>query len=145
MRRKDLRALGWAVAFLACIFLLAGNATAQQRTGQQPVTGQQTPLTPSPGNGPLIPSPGTASAAQTPPSGLSGAAGAVSALPDASDVGICQCIADRTTRRLSCLSSAAACQSTCASTHFAFTPHAIYSCANATTPESASAVMSPSR
>ncbi|HEX3952064.1 MAG TPA: hypothetical protein VHW90_00735, partial [Stellaceae bacterium] len=38
--------------------------------------------------------------------------------------GICQCIADQTARRLSCMSSAEACQTTCGS-HYAFVPHAV--------------------
>jgi len=137
MRRTDFRGLVRALALIVCCVLLPSIAAAQPRTAQQPVATQQTPMTPSPGD--AVPS------TQTPQSGLSGAAGPVSALTDAGDAGICQCIADRTTRRLSCLSSAAACQSNCASTHYAFTPHAIYSCATATTLDSTSSVMSPSR
>ena len=39
-------------------------------------------------------------------------------------IGLCQCIADRTKRNISCLSSAAQCQSSCASTHYSFVPFA---------------------
>jgi hypothetical protein len=39
-------------------------------------------------------------------------------------IGLCQCIADRSKRNISCLSSADQCQSTCASTHYSFVPFA---------------------
>ncbi len=39
-------------------------------------------------------------------------------------VGLCQCIADRTERRFSCLSSPQECQATCASTVYSFVPRA---------------------
>jgi hypothetical protein len=38
--------------------------------------------------------------------------------------GLCQCIADRSKRNISCLSSVDQCQSTCASTHYSFVPFA---------------------
>lgn len=38
--------------------------------------------------------------------------------------GLCQCIADRSKRNISCLSSVEQCQSACASTHYSFLPFA---------------------
>jgi len=39
-------------------------------------------------------------------------------------IGLCQCIADRSKRNISCLSSAEQCQSTCATAHYSFVPFA---------------------
>jgi hypothetical protein len=39
-------------------------------------------------------------------------------------IGLCQCLADRSKRNITCLSSADQCQATCASTHYSFVPFA---------------------
>jgi hypothetical protein len=39
-------------------------------------------------------------------------------------IGLCQCIADRSKRAISCLSSADQCQSACATSHYSFIPFA---------------------
>ncbi|MBV9826410.1 MAG: hypothetical protein JO001_12135 [Alphaproteobacteria bacterium] len=158
MRGIVSRLLGLTIIVLAA-FALVGAALAQPRGAVAPVAGQQAPM-----------SPGTAGSASglataprgnnvVPPGSLPTAvapdANGGNAMPATGDLGICQCIADRTTRTLSCLGSAAECQSTCASTHFAYTPHAIYSCAAPGTvpagrsppaaPQSASAATSSGR
>lgn len=43
--------------------------------------------------------------------------------PGGGIIGLCQCIADRTARRFSCLSSPQECESSCASNHYSFVPH----------------------
>jgi hypothetical protein len=45
---------------------------------------------------------------------------------------LCQCIADHDAIRMSCLGSATACQSVCASTHYSYRPNAEFSCSAAT-------------
>jgi hypothetical protein len=61
----------------------------------------------------------TRPAAPVPPAPVA----AASTMPQTA-IGLCQCIADRTKRNISCLSSADQCQSTCASTHYSFVPFA---------------------
>jgi hypothetical protein len=150
MGAMPLRVLGCVTALFVAFALITASAVAQPRTAQTPIAAPPSPMTP--GSAPLSAAPLSAVPASTPQNGIPapppmavqpavGAGGTVVLAPG--DVGICQCIADRTSRKLSCLSSAAECQSSCASTHYAFTPHAIYSCPM--TADSASAAMSPSR
>jgi hypothetical protein len=138
---------------LAGLALLGGVITAEPAAAQQvrgaqpPAMMQNAPMSPGaqPMTAGMTPSgPGTASMAAPLPAAVQPGTGATATVvPTAGDVGICQCIADRSSRKLSCLSSAAECQSSCASTHYAFTPHAIYSCPM--TPEPASVSTSASR
>ncbi len=53
---------------------------------------------------------------------------AAPAVPPVAAAGLCQCISERATLRVSCLSSPAACQSICATTHYSFVPDAQFSC-----------------
>lgn len=93
------------LALAACVVLgLVTQAGAQSR-GQSAAR----PLTPAPA---ANPSPAGARAPGPP------------AIPAASAIGICQCIADRDRRHILCLASAPECQSSCASTDYSFVPDA---------------------
>ena len=151
MRATPLRGL---VLLLALVVLAgvvtAGPAASQQvRGAQSPVATQRAPMSPTAqpmasSAAPTAPSGTMSAAAAPPPAPIQPATGTVGAVvATAGDVGVCQCIADRSSRKLSCVSSAAECQSSCASTHYAFTPHAIYSCP--ITPDPASVSTSASR
>ena len=60
---------------------------------------------------------------RTPPRPAPAAPTSPAAAPQTA-IGLCQCIADRSKRNISCLSSANQCQSTCATTLWSFVPFA---------------------
>ena len=59
-----------------------------------------------------------------PPASVPAAPVAAPATTPQTAIGLCQCIADRSKRDISCLSSVDQCQATCASTHYSFVPFA---------------------
>jgi hypothetical protein len=134
MRGMYLRVLGCALAVLTCAAVTV-DAAAQPRSAQPPVTVQSSPMSPATPSNPA----GTA----PPPTAVAPATPTGAVVPVAGDPGLCQCISVKTTRQLSCPGSPAECQANCSSTHFAFVPHAIYSCP--TTPASANAASSPAQ
>ena len=136
MRGNFSRYFGLALFVLAGFAFMA-LAQAQPRGAAAPVATQQAPMSPG-----LSPSASTIPPPTNLPTAIAPDAPGGSVIPATGDLGVCQCIADRTTRNVVCLGSAAECQSTCASTHFAYTPHAIYTCA---APQSTSAATSSAR
>ncbi len=86
---------------IACLLLGAGGLGVAAAQDARPVRVQRPPATPA-----------------TPPR-----LAAPVAVPRTT-IGLCQCIADRSRRNISCLSSVEACQTTCATSHYSFMPDA---------------------
>jgi hypothetical protein len=105
-----------ACGFLAAISLVAAPAAQAQMAPRdlrlQPVS---TPPEPAPAP------PATARHPQNPK--------VVSPVfPPGPAAGLCQCISDRNRRNMSCLASAAACQSVCGTTNYSLVPNAAFTC-----------------